>query len=114
MRLLGKALTFDDVLLVPADERGRLVGSALRETVDAMSQADRDRLFAIVATCGTTNIGVIDELSVVADVAQELNVWFHVDGAYGLAALCAPSVRKDFDGIENADSFFIIRYGRPV
>ena len=63
-----------DVLLVPADERGRLVGSALRATVDAMSQADRDRLFAIVATCGTTNIGVIDELSVVADVAQELNV----------------------------------------
>jgi glutamate/tyrosine decarboxylase-like PLP-dependent enzyme len=96
-----------DVLLVPADERGRLVGSALRETVDAMSQADRDRLFAIVATCGTTNIGVIDELSVVADVAQELNVWFHVDGAYGAAGLCAPSVRHKYIGIERADSFIV-------
>ena len=96
-----------DVLLVPADERGRLVGTALRSTVDAMSQADRDRLFAIVATCGTTNIGVIDELSVVADVAQELNVWFHVDGAYGAAGLCAPSVRHKYIGIERADSFIV-------
>jgi glutamate/tyrosine decarboxylase-like PLP-dependent enzyme len=102
----GRAMDAD-VLLVPADERGRLVGSALRATVDAMSQADRDRLFAIVATCGTTNIGVIDELSVVADVAQELNVWFHVDGAYGAAGLCAPSVRHKYIGIERADSFIV-------
>jgi len=40
-------------------------------------------------------------------VAHDRGIWFHVDGAYGLAALCAPSVRKDFDGIENADSFIV-------
>ena len=96
-----------DVLLVPADDRGRLVRSALRSTVDSMSQEDRDRLFAIVATCGTTNLGVIDDLSASADVAQELNVWFHVDGAYGAAGLCAPSIRDKYIGIERADSFIV-------
>jgi len=72
-----------------------------------MSQEDRDRLFAIVATCGTTNLGVIDDLSASADVAQELNVWFHVDGAYGAAGLCAPSIRDKYIGIERADSFIV-------
>lgn len=96
-----------DVLLVPADDRGRLVRSALRSTVNSMSPEDRDRLFAIVATCGTTNLGVIDDLSASADVAQELNVWFHVDGAYGAAGLCAPSIRDKYIGIERADSFIV-------
>ena len=54
---------------------------------------DRERLFAVVATCGTTNAGVIDDLRAAADVAAELGTWFHVDGAYGGAALAAPSVR---------------------
>ena len=34
-------------------------------------------------------------------------MWFHVDGAYGGAALCAPSARAEFDGIEHADSLII-------
>ena len=40
-------------------------------------------------------------------MAVERDIWFHVDGAYGLAALCAPSVRAKFDGIEYADSFIV-------
>ena len=46
-----------DVVTVPADEFGRLTMSALRATVEAMSGNERDRLFAIVVTCGTTNVG---------------------------------------------------------
>ena len=34
-------------------------------------------------------------------------MWFHVDGAYGCAALFAPSVRPRFDGIELVDSFVV-------
>lgn len=96
-----------DVVMVPADERGRLDGAALAATISGLDAIDSDRLFAIVATSGTTNLGMVDDLSAVAAVAGELGVWFHVDGAYGAAALCAPSVRHLFDGIERADSFIV-------
>ncbi len=96
-----------DIVVVPADEKGRLNIGALESTMSALDAADRDRLFAIVATSGTTNLGVVDDLSAVAEVAVTHGVWFHVDGAYGAAALCAPSVRHLFDGIERADSFIV-------
>jgi glutamate/tyrosine decarboxylase-like PLP-dependent enzyme len=50
---------------------------------------------------------VIDDLAGAADVAESLDTWLHVDGAYGGAALAAPSVRDRFDGIERADSFIV-------
>jgi glutamate/tyrosine decarboxylase-like PLP-dependent enzyme len=96
-----------DVVAVPADDRGRLVGTSLRRVVDHLDELDRARLVAIVATSGTTNVGVIDDLAGAADVAAALDTWLHIDGAYGGAALAAPSVRDRFDGIERADSFIV-------
>ncbi len=96
-----------DLVLVPADDRGRLLGSSLRSTIDSLPADDQARVFAVVATGGTTNVGVVDDLDGVADVCASRDVWMHVDGAYGLAALCAPSVRHLFHGIERADSFIV-------
>ncbi|NDE59449.1 MAG: aminotransferase class V-fold PLP-dependent enzyme [Acidimicrobiia bacterium] len=96
-----------DIVVVPADAQGRLNRDALRNVIAALDPVDIDRLFAIVATSGTTNLGVVDDLAAVADVAGAHDVWFHVDGAYGAAALCAPSVRHLFEGIERADSFIV-------
>jgi L-2,4-diaminobutyrate decarboxylase len=96
-----------DVVTVPADDSGRMLGDALRGAVDDLDEADRARLFAIVATSGTTNVGVIDDLTSAADVCEALGLWFHVDGAYGAAALVAPSVRERFVGIERADSLIV-------
>jgi L-2,4-diaminobutyrate decarboxylase len=96
-----------DVVLVPADEAGRMMSADLRSTVDGLDPVDRARLFAIIATSGTTNAGVIDDLAGTADLCGDIGVWFHVDGAYGGAALAAPSVRDRFDGIERADSFIV-------
>ena len=64
-------------------------------------------MFAIVATAGTTNAGVIDDLAGVAEVCTEFDIWMHVDGAYGGAGLAAPSVRDRYRGIEHADSFIV-------
>ena len=61
----------------------------------------------MVATCGTTNFGIIDDLASVAEVCREFGIWFHVDGAYGGAGLAAPSVRDLYDGIEHCDSFIV-------
>ena len=96
-----------DYLRCATDERGRSSGAAMRELVESLSVEDRRRVCAIVATAGTTNLGVVDDLSGVADVASEIGIWFHVDGAYGAAALCAPSARDLFTGIERADSLII-------
>ena len=101
-----RAMDTDEVQ-VTADDEGRLHVENLREAVAAMSAEDRERVFAVVATCGTTNAGVIDDLDAAADVAHELGVWFHVDGAYGGAGLLAPSVRDAYRGIERADSFIV-------
>jgi hypothetical protein len=62
---------------------------------------------AVVATAGTTNAGIIDDLAGIGEVARDRGLWFHVDGAYGGAALFAPSVRRRFDGIELADSLVV-------
>jgi glutamate/tyrosine decarboxylase-like PLP-dependent enzyme len=78
----------------------RLTGAELREALT-------DDVFAVVATAGTTNLGMIDDLAGVAEVCGERGLWMHVDGAYGLGALCAPSVRERFNGIEHADSFIV-------
>ena len=50
-----------------------------------------DDMFAVVASAGTTNAGLVDDLATIADVCAELGMWLHVDGAYGGAALAAPT-----------------------
>jgi glutamate/tyrosine decarboxylase-like PLP-dependent enzyme len=102
----GRAMDAD-VVAAEADAQGRLRLEALRALVDGLAAEDRERVFAIVATSGTTNAGVIDPLDGAADVAQELGVWFHVDGAYGGAGLAAASVRERYAGIERCDSFIV-------
>ena len=92
-----------DVVPVAPDERGALSRAALERTV----ATDGDGLFAVVCSAGTTNTGTLDDLAAVADVCGERGLWMHVDGAYGGAALVAPSVRHRFDGIERADSFCV-------
>lgn len=93
-----------DLVGVPVDDHGRLTGSHLLKAVQA---SGADGLFAVVATAGTTNFGIVDDLASVADACAELGVWFHVDGAYGGAGLAAPSIRERYAGIERCDSFIV-------
>ncbi|MEC5170166.1 pyridoxal phosphate-dependent decarboxylase family protein [Glaciihabitans sp. GrIS 2.15] len=101
IRSAAKALDVD-VVEVPMDARGHLTGVALRAVLERSPD-----VFAVVASAGTTNEGIVDDLADVAAVAHEFGVWVHVDGAYGGAGLAAPSVRALFDGIESADSFIV-------
>lgn len=89
---------------VPVDEHGRLTGALLRRSLDEHGGAG---VFAVVATAGTTNLGIVDDLASVAAVCRERDIWLHVDGAYGGAALAAPSARPLFSGVEQADSFVV-------
>ena len=96
-----------DVLKIAVDKNGRLQGTAVAQAIDHLHATTKARVFAVVATSGTTNLGIIDDLKGIGNAAHDRGIWFHVDGAYGLAALCAPSVRKMFDGVEAADSFIV-------
>ena len=89
-----------DLVHVPGD---RLTGEALAPVLAGLG----DRAFAVVATAGSTNLGLVDDLESVAGVCRRHGVWLHVDGAYGGAALAAPSARPRFAGIEHADSFIV-------
>lgn len=91
--------------LVVATADHRLTGEALRAALAADPNAAN--VIGVVATAGTTNAGIVDDLAGVADVARDHDLWFHVDGAYGGAGLLAPSVRDRYAGIEHADSFVV-------
>ncbi|MFW9992156.1 MAG: pyridoxal phosphate-dependent decarboxylase family protein [Candidatus Odinarchaeota archaeon] len=60
--------------------------------------------FLVVATAGTTNAGVVDPISPVADIASNENLWLHVDAAWGGAVVFVPGFRDILQGIERADS----------
>ncbi len=92
-----------DVLTAEVGDDGRLRGDAVRAVLDAHG----DRVFAVVATAGTTNFGIVDDIASIAEAAHEAGVWFHVDGAYGLAAMLSPESRALFTGVERADSVIV-------
>ena len=89
-----------ELVTVPGE---RLTGEGLAPALAGVA----DRSFAVVATAGSTNLGLVDDLASVAEVCRRHGVWLHVDGAYGGAALAAPSARHRFAGIEHADSFIV-------
>ena len=96
-----------DLLKIDTNEELRLDGAHVAKAIDELHATTNKRVFAIVGTAGSTNLGIVDDLASLAITAKERNIWFHVDGAYGLAGLCAPSVRHLYKGVEDADSFIV-------
>lgn len=92
-----------DIVKAKVNEEGRLTGQAV---ADAIASAG-DGVFAVVATAGTTNFGIVDRLREIGEVAKQADLWFHVDGAYGLAGILASETKPLFDGSELADSFIV-------
>jgi len=66
-----------------------------------------ETVVGVVATCGTTNAGIVDDLEGLGSYARENNLWFHVDGAYGGASIFAPSLKEVIKGLRHADSFIV-------
>lgn len=96
-----------DLLTVPSDADGRLIGVALADALAAADDATRARVVAVVATVGATNSGVVDDLPGIAALARANGWWLHVDGAYGLACLLSERLRPLATGVEHADSFTV-------
>ncbi|HWM34804.1 MAG TPA: aminotransferase class V-fold PLP-dependent enzyme [Pseudolysinimonas sp.] len=92
-----------DVVTVAPDAGGRLHGHAVAAALDEWG----DAVVAVVATGGTTNFGIVDDIATIADETTKRGVWLHVDGAYGLAGMLVPSMRPAYAGVERADSLIV-------
>ena len=60
--------------------------------------------FALIGTAGSVDIGAIDDLDALADIAAREGLWYHVDGAFGALAILSEHLRPHLKGIERADS----------
>jgi aromatic-L-amino-acid/L-tryptophan decarboxylase len=92
--------------LVDTDGRGRMDSTALLQAISEDRAAGAIPVM-VVATAGTTGGGMIDPLHACADVAAQQNLWYHVDAAWGGAALASNRLRGVLDGLERAHSITI-------
>ena len=99
--LLG--LGTDAVVAVETDDRSRMDPAALEQAIER-TKRDGRAPFCIVATAGTTTTGNIDPLPEIHHIADDHDLWFHVDAAYGGALVFSEAERERLDGIEAADS----------
>ncbi len=91
---------------VPTDEQFRMRADRLRAAV-AEDRRSGLRPCLLVGNAGSTNTGAVDDLAVLAEVAAEERLWFHVDAAYGGCFLLTERGRRALAGIERADSIVL-------
>ncbi|MEM7294620.1 MAG: pyridoxal-dependent decarboxylase, partial [Pseudomonadota bacterium] len=94
------------VISIDCDNQGRMQPAALATAIDESNRAKRVPI-AIIGNAGTTNAGAIDDLRALGELAAQHNIWFHVDGAYGLPGILDPRISPLYDGITLADSVIV-------
>ncbi|GAA2900499.1 pyridoxal phosphate-dependent decarboxylase family protein [Microbacterium esteraromaticum] len=92
-----------EVVAVPAGADGVLRADAVRAALEEHG----DAVCAVVATAGSTNFGIVDDIAGIAALKDEFDFWLHIDGAYGLTAALAPEAKPIFAGVERADSLIV-------
>ncbi|MFZ6723939.1 pyridoxal phosphate-dependent decarboxylase family protein [Undibacterium sp. MH2W] len=88
---------------IPSNEAFQMDTDALRAAI----QTDREagfQPFFIAGTAGSVDVGAIDPLNEIADIAAQESCWFHIDGAFGALGMMSPHVAPLLKGIERADS----------
>ncbi len=101
LRILGFAP--GQIVKLEADGEYRLPVLALAQRI-ATDRAEGLLPFCVIASAGTTNTGAVDHLPGIARLCREQDLWFHIDGAYGAAAVLTARGRRLLEGIELADS----------
>ena len=92
--------------LIPVDAHLMLDATALSHAIDE-DRRNGKRPFCVIATAGTTNTGTVDPLDAIADVCEKQDLWLHVDGAYGAAAVLTERGRTLLKGMERAHSLVL-------
>jgi aromatic-L-amino-acid decarboxylase len=93
----------DALRLIPVNADFSMDMQELEKQIDA-DRAAGFTPFLIAGTAGTVDVGAIDDLNAIADIAQRQGLWFHIDGAYGALAMLSEEIAPRLQGIERADS----------
>jgi aromatic-L-amino-acid/L-tryptophan decarboxylase len=88
---------------IPVDENFRIDLMELRKKI-RNDRAGGLRPIALIATAGTVNTGAVDDLTTLAQICRDEDLWFHVDGAFGALLKLSPNYERLVAGIEQADS----------
>jgi len=94
------------VRIIPTDLEFKMSLNKLKNCI-AKDKLEGYHPFCIVASAGTTNTGTVDPLEEIAAICKKEDLWMHVDGAYGGAAILSVEGKKYLKGIEKADSLTV-------
>src|SRR3989475_2429575 len=88
---------------IPVNSHYQMDTSALAIAIAADREAGLVP-FLVVGTAGTVDVGAVDDLDHIANIARSSGLWLHVDGAVGALAMLAPDIAPCLRGITRADS----------
>jgi aromatic-L-amino-acid decarboxylase len=88
---------------IPTDASNKMDIHILERTINEDLKAG-NQPFMVVGTAGDVSTGVVDNLEAIAIICKAYDLWFHIDGAYGIPAAIIPELKKLFNGVKEADS----------
>ena len=91
---------------IPVDANFKMDINELRKQIKK-DVTEGKKPFLLIGSAGTTDVGAVDPLNDLADVAEEFNLWFHVDGAYGGFFMLTEQGKEKMKGIDRSDSLVI-------
>ncbi len=94
------------VRVIPTDGEFKISLNKLKNVI-AKDKIEGYLPFCMIASAGTTNTGTVDPLEEMAEICASENLWLHIDGAYGGAAILSKKGKTLLKGIEKADSLTI-------
>ncbi|XP_065220703.1 cysteine sulfinic acid decarboxylase-like [Planococcus citri] len=94
-----------NVIAVKTDDFGRMDTAHLLQLIENYSQRPNYHPFMVIGTAGTTVLGTFDPIEEIAAICSKYKLWFHVDAAWGGAAIFSDKYKHHLKGIEKTDSF---------
>lgn len=88
---------------IETDDRNKMDTALLEKAIAQDLQLGHQPLL-VVGTAGDVSTGVVDDLDEIAEICKRHDLWFHIDGAYGVPAAILPELKPLFRGLEKADS----------
>ncbi len=88
---------------IPTDASNKMDNNILGQTI-IKDIKDGHQPFMVVGTAGDVSTGVVDNLKAIAVICKAHDLWFHIDGAYGIPAAVIPEQKELFIGVKEADS----------
>ena len=96
----------NQIRIIPTDVEFKISLNKLKNAI-AIDKLNKRQPFCFIASAGTTNTGTVDPLTELSRICKSENIWLHVDGAYGGAAILADKGKQLLKGIEKADSITV-------